>query len=249
MTARSIRRAAERKAKKLARRDERNLVERPFQAAMTAFQPASDPTEHLCFESESTSPAPVSETRLAAKTGLTGRTMLLPSEDAERYELHVRDTFAEFQPVGSRETFLVQSLADTGWRMTRIPGLETTIFAYGRIQFADLFADHDAALRPGLIDMHTFLQYEKQLRNLQLQEGRLRRQFEKDLKELRTLQEARRDEACVAPKPEPQVLEQAIGFEFSTVSNHPEPAAALWNSITIDTEPEASATLNGFHAG
>jgi hypothetical protein len=39
--------------------------------------------------------------------------------------------------------------------------------------------------------MHTFLHYEKQLRNLQIQEGRLRRQREKDTAELKQLQQDR----------------------------------------------------------
>jgi hypothetical protein len=49
----------------------------------------------------------------AVKTGLTGRTVLLPSEDAEAYETHLLSYWEEFDPVGVRETQLVQSLADT----------------------------------------------------------------------------------------------------------------------------------------
>jgi hypothetical protein len=127
----------------------------------------------------------------AVKTGLTARTVLLPAEDAARYEQHVCEFFAELQPVGPRETELVRSLADTAWRVARIPALEMTIFAHGRIQFADQFADREPALQPCLIEMHIFLHYEKQLRNLQIQEGRLRRQREKDAAELRQLQQDR----------------------------------------------------------
>lgn len=66
--------------------------------------------------------------------------------------------------------------------------------------------------------MHTFLQYEKQLRNLQLQEGRLRRQREKDMAELRQLQrdraalEQQASETCTKPGA-PGSLN---GFEFSS---------------------------------
>jgi hypothetical protein len=225
MSPRSIRRAAERKALKMARNAEKNRVERPFQAAMPAFESAST-------VSQAASPSPTSESQLAAnransqlstgptsetgkaksslnavKTGLTGRTVLLPSDDAAHYEQHVRDIFNEFQPVGARETFLVQSLADTSWRLARIPGLEMAIYAHGRIQFAEMFADHDPALKPALIDMHTFLHYEKHLRNLHLQEGRLRRQHEKDMAELRQLQQDR------LAKEQPPAEN---GFEFST---------------------------------
>jgi hypothetical protein len=85
----------------------------------------------------------------------------------------------------------VQSIADTFWRLRRIPILETAIFAKGRIEFAELFNEQDLAARPHLIDAHTFITYEKQIRNLQLQEARLARRREKEIAELRKLQAER----------------------------------------------------------
>jgi hypothetical protein len=128
----------------------------------------------------------------AVKTGLTGRTVLLPSEDAEAYQQHLQDWFRELQPVSVREAALAQSLADNSWRVLRIPALEMAIYALGRIQFANQFDQEALSLRPGLIELHTFLAYEKQLRNLQLQFARLHRQSEKDTAELRRLQEERK---------------------------------------------------------
>jgi hypothetical protein len=49
----------------------------------------------------------------AVKTGLTGRTVLLPSDDAVQYERQVQRFFAELKPIGESESALVQSLADT----------------------------------------------------------------------------------------------------------------------------------------
>jgi hypothetical protein len=46
----------------------------------------------------------------AVKTGLTGRTALLTSEDAALYETHVERFREELQPVGERETQLVPIL-------------------------------------------------------------------------------------------------------------------------------------------
>src|ERR1700760_3772005 len=48
-------------------------------------------------------------------TGLTGRTVLLPSDDAEAYRNHLAAYENEFKPVGLRECELVQSLADIQW--------------------------------------------------------------------------------------------------------------------------------------
>src|SRR5215467_58147 len=99
MTPRSIRRAAERKAKKLARRGEARLAQITPSEPVSGFKQAPNP------------PASVSESQLAAnrrnaqlstgpkseegksksslnavRTGLTGRTVLLPTDDAAGYQ-------------------------------------------------------------------------------------------------------------------------------------------------------------------
>ncbi|MBV8866152.1 MAG: hypothetical protein JO210_12230 [Acidobacteriaceae bacterium] len=140
--------------------------------------------------------ASLSEPKTQTVTALTGRTVLLPSDDAEDYRRHV-DRFAqEFNPVGLRECALVQSVADTQWRLMRIPALEMALFARGRSEFGPKFAPEDSVEQPAAAsgiqcDLEVFLAYEKQIRNLQLQEGRLRRNREKDLAELKTLQQER----------------------------------------------------------
>ena len=52
----------------------------------------------------------------ALKTGLTGRTVLLPSDDVTAYQSHVERIFKHHAPEGEDETRLTQSLADTLWR-------------------------------------------------------------------------------------------------------------------------------------
>ena len=123
-----------------------------------------------------------------------------PLEDAAEYERHLAAFRDEYQPVGLRECELVQSIADTCWRLARIPCLEMAIFAKGRIEFANLFDEHELAARPHLIDAHTFLVYEKQIRNLQLQEARLVRRREKETAELRKLQAERMQNAELIQK-------------------------------------------------
>ncbi len=128
----------------------------------------------------------------AVKTGLTGRTVLLPGDDAALYEAHIAEFFKGFQPVGDDERNLVQSLADTEWRLLRIPSLEMGIYALGRLEFAELFPDESDSVRRHLIEAKIFLTYQRQLNNLSIQEGRLRRQREKDTLALRELQAIRR---------------------------------------------------------
>jgi hypothetical protein len=133
--------------------------------------------------------------RNALKTGLTGRTVLLPAEDAALYETHVAHFVNRYEPVGDDERNLVQSLADTEWRLRRIPSLEMGIYAAGRLEFADLFANEEEAARKHLIEAKVFLSYQRQLNNLSIQEGRLRRQREKDSAQLKELQENRKRQA------------------------------------------------------
>jgi hypothetical protein len=128
----------------------------------------------------------------AVKTGLTGRTVLLPGDDAGLYEAHVARFIERFQPVGDEEQNLLQSLADTEWRLLRIPSLEMGIYALGRLEFAELFPNEDEAVRNQLIEAKIYLTYQRQLNNLSVQENRLRRQREKDTAALCELQEKRR---------------------------------------------------------
>jgi hypothetical protein len=133
----------------------------------------------------------------AVKTGLTGRTVLLPNEDAVFYEAHVSQFMKSHAPVGDDERNLVQSLADTEWRLLRIPALEMGVYAVGRLEFAELFANEDEAARKHLIEAKVFLAYQRQLNNLSIQENRLRRQREKDTAALRELQQERQRQASI----------------------------------------------------
>ena len=180
------------------------------------------------------SPGPTSETGKqksslnAVKTGLTGRTVLLPGDDAALYETHISKFFDRLQPVGDQEQNLVQSLADTEWRLLRIPSLEMGIYALGRLEFAELFPKEEEAVRQQLIETKVFLTYQRQLNNLSVQENRLRRQREKDTAALRELQEMRKRKAKVRLDEAARQYIQAVdedshgdwepekfGFEFS----------------------------------
>jgi hypothetical protein len=164
----------------------------------------------------------------AVKSGLTGRTVLLSGDDAALYEAHVSQFIENYAPVGDDERNLVQSLADTEWRLLRIPSLEMGIYAVGRIEFAGLFANEDDAVRKHLIEAQVFLAYQRQLNNLSIQESRLRRQRDKDTAALRELQakrkqrdKARLDNAArqyicsIQENPQREFDPAAFGFEFS----------------------------------
>jgi hypothetical protein len=131
----------------------------------------------------------------ALRTGLTGRTVLLPTEDAVAYEAHIASFQKRHSPATDEETELVQSLADAQWRLMRIPSLEAGIYAVGRMELAESFPNAGHAERKQLIEAKILIAYERQLRNLSTQEARLRRQYEKDTERLAQLQKERKQAA------------------------------------------------------
>jgi hypothetical protein len=133
--------------------------------------------------------------RNALKTGLTGRTVLLPTEDAALYEAHLDQFVKRFQPVGDDERSLVQSLADTEWRLMRIPSLELGIYAVGRVELAHLFPAEEPSIRQQMIEAKILLTYRRDLSNLSTQETRLRRHRQKDLAALEGLQDIRQEQS------------------------------------------------------
>ena len=156
----------------------------------------------------------------ALKTGLTGRTVVLPSEDVAAYQAEVERLFKQFAPETDEEKRLTQSLVDTLWRLNRIPALETGIYAIGRREFAAQFADEaDETARKAMIEAQVLLTYRRDLTNLSLQGMRLRRQYEKDETELKRLAAERAAAGKEREKAEKARWENAIKH-YNTANKH-----------------------------
>jgi hypothetical protein len=210
MSARAIRRAAERQALKLVSQANLSSVAQPE-------IPSMESTTGAAAAPAPENPAVCSEARLAAnranaqhstgprteegkakssmnavKTGLTGITILLPTDDALAYQQHLDRHFREFSPATDKEKAFVQTIADTEWRLLRIAPLEAGIYAVGRRKLADLFPEEkNPATREDLITAEIFMTYRKDFSNLALQERRLRNQRQAYVAELRELQKER----------------------------------------------------------
>jgi hypothetical protein len=133
--------------------------------------------------------------RNAVKTGLTGHTILLPADQAELYEKHLLAYVERFDPQGDFETELVQAIADCRWRLARIPGLESALYARGQIEFGPLFENYDEKQRAALIAGETFARYRRDFMNLLLQEQRLTRRAQKETETLQAIQAKRIEDA------------------------------------------------------
>lgn len=106
----------------------------------------------------------------ALSHGLTARTAVLPTEDPDAYQRHIQQFLDEYAPATPTETQLVHEIANTAWRLNRIPLLEAELLSQS--------ADPQALI--------------KQLATLGLHGSRLSRQFQKAIERLRVIQEDRR---------------------------------------------------------
>jgi hypothetical protein len=114
--------------------------------------------------------------------GLTSRTALLPAEDLAAYQNHFQQFRAEYHPETATETQLVQELADTSWRLNRIPLLEADLLA-----LAANPPTEEAAIAFDIVDAH------RAIATLGMHSHRLSRQFHKTLEQLRAIQFHRRE--------------------------------------------------------
>jgi hypothetical protein len=171
----------------------------------------------------------------ALSHGLTGKNVLLPSDDEDEYNNLLNGFIRSLKPATEEELRLVQSMLDCHWRLDRARRLETGILYKGHLECAEKLKDRTPEEQARLIGVEAYLKYEKSLRNLQLQEARLLRRFEKDQAALALLQKTRRHEErlaeLMAAQDQQNKSSSALpvnpnGFEFSTP--HP-PAATTRN--------------------
>lgn len=255
MSPRSIRRAQERQALKEARKaGQRQLSQTPPSRAQLEANRAN--AQLSTGPKTAEGKAKVSPN--AVKTGLTGRTVLLPGDDLAAYNALAERMRRLHVPVGQQEQEIVQSLVDIEWRLQRIPELESAIYALAMRRLADQFADvEDETTRIALLRGEAYLQHARQFANLSIQESRLLRRRDKETAALRELQRRRQEAetrvavdklavACAAaassrtpaaqPLAAPNLPDPNIGFEFSDCPQHDALASQLTREILSNGE-------------
>lgn len=181
----------------------------------------------------------------ALKTGLTGKTVLLSTDNPAEYLAHVQRHIEELLPVGELEAQLVQRIADAHWRLNRISALERNFYKLGRIHCAGMFeSETDPAEREALVQAQTALMYDRNFRNLSIQEARIRRGYEKDMNELKALQSQRAkltdDEELFQKWPAPWPAGRKNGFEFST---NDQAQQLIWPQLKVIIDPPLDSAM------
>ncbi|MBZ5608885.1 MAG: hypothetical protein LAP38_11535 [Acidobacteriia bacterium] len=128
----------------------------------------------------------------ALRHGLTGHTIVLPSEDLDAYQSHHQAFLDEYQPQGATETQLLQELSDTAWRLNRIAALETNLLTLGLTGHIEKISTGHPEADAALAIAAAFREQTRALNTISTLGQRLSRQFQKTLEQLRQLQAERR---------------------------------------------------------
>jgi hypothetical protein len=134
----------------------------------------------------------------ALRHGLTGQTVVLPSDDMAAYIESCRQFHAELKPAGLLESRAVQTIADTHWRLDRIRAMENNLFSLGfheyspKISPAYGFEGGDPTIHCALAQAKSVEANADVLVRLSLYEQRLNRTLTEAKAELKQLQQERR---------------------------------------------------------
>jgi hypothetical protein len=127
----------------------------------------------------------------ALRHGLTGQIVVMPTEDLQAYQSHLKSFTDEYSPKGATEANLVQALADTSWRLNRVAALETNLLTLGIASGPSLITDAPQQIQDAMSIVAALESQSKALSNLSLHGQRLSRQFERTIAQLRDLQQTR----------------------------------------------------------
>ncbi len=129
----------------------------------------------------------------ALRHGLSGQTVVMPSEDLAEYQRFAASLHADCKPVGALEIQLVQSLADDAWRLNRAKALETNLLTLGLHCHADAIVTDNPQVHAAIAIATGLAEHTKTLSALSMHQNRIARAFERNLTQLRQIQAERRE--------------------------------------------------------
>ncbi len=141
----------------------------------------------------------------ATRHGLTGRTIVMPFEDMDAYHSFCKELFEELAPATPLERQYAQTFCDTQWRLNRARSIEDSMLALGHFEAAGNIDTEHAQVHAALTSARVFRDDSQSFLNLTLYEQRLQRTLDKSLKQLQSLQAARRERS--------RALEQAASAQ------------------------------------
>ena len=130
----------------------------------------------------------------ALRHGLTGQTIVLPSEDLAAFESFTQGLLDDLKPSGPLETQLAQTIAGLSWRINRASALENNLFTFGMWEHSASIDTENSQARDALAMAAALCAQTQALSTISLHQNRLSRTFERTLNQFRQIQAARRAE-------------------------------------------------------
>jgi hypothetical protein len=135
----------------------------------------------------------------AIRHGLTGRTVVLPGDDLELYRAFCQRFADELEPSGVLEESMVQTVADSGWRLDRSAALEANLLSLDLAQnFGTVNIDAESDAEAALTQAKGLRDTSPQLVRLSLYSQRISRLMQTTLAQLREIQKERREREAEA---------------------------------------------------
>jgi hypothetical protein len=129
----------------------------------------------------------------ATRHGLTGQFHAFSHEDKSAFDEHCTNLMADFKPETYREKLLAMSIAEDTWRLNRARALENNIFAIGMSGPIGDATDVDSAEgHAAACQARVWLADGRNIQLLAVYETRIRRNVEKNEKQLKELQTERK---------------------------------------------------------
>src|SRR5580704_12161005 len=134
----------------------------------------------------------------ALRHGLTGRVVVLPSEDMNAYQSFCKDLIADLAPETQLERQYAQTFCDTQWRLNRARAIEDSMLSLGHFEAAgEIDVDHPQ-VHAALTAARVFREDSKSFVNLSLYKQRLQRTLKESLRQLQELQAQRKTDRQAA---------------------------------------------------
>jgi hypothetical protein len=159
----------------------------------------------------------------AMRHGLTGRVVVLPSEDMNVYRAFCKELMEELAPGSPLECQYAQTFCDTQWRLNRARSYEDSMLALGHFEHADSLGAQDPQTLAALTAAKVFRDNSKVFVNLSLYEQRLARQQKEALLQLEALQSTRRAARQATEQAAKQAAQDAEAMERSANQTQPQP--------------------------
>jgi hypothetical protein len=183
----------------------------------------------------------------AMRHGLTGRVVVLPTEDMEAYQKFSKELVDSLEAQTPVERQLAQTIADTQWRLNRARSFEDGMLALGHLESAGDFDAPCPDIHSVITSAKVFRDRSKDFVNLSLYEQRIHRSQKEAFRQLEELQTRRLEKESEKKRIEKEKHQEEMDEAIRLLNLHESkvlPATATARATATATASEASPAWN-----